>query len=75
VSGSFTESDVEQAALAWSEGVGWQVRDGAEIAPAGPIEAPVFMPVAEAEGRCLRGVFLADEETVHNAFSDRRFAP
>lgn len=33
MSGSFTESVVEQAALAWSASVGWQVRNGAEIAP------------------------------------------
>src|SRR5215510_8885681 len=31
--GSFTESTVEQAALAWLESVGWSVRHGAEIAP------------------------------------------
>ena len=31
--GSFTESTVEQAALAWFESVGWSVRHGAEIAP------------------------------------------
>lgn len=31
---SFTESVVEQAALVWLESVGWQVRNGAEIAPA-----------------------------------------
>ena len=30
---SFTESTVEQAALAWLESVGWSVRHGAEIAP------------------------------------------
>jgi type I restriction enzyme R subunit len=29
----FTESVVEQAALAWLESVGWRVRSGAEIAP------------------------------------------
>jgi type I restriction enzyme R subunit len=29
----FTESIVEQAALAWLESVGWRVRSGAEIAP------------------------------------------
>jgi len=28
-----TESDVEQAALAWLESIGWVVRNGAEIAP------------------------------------------
>src|SRR5574337_1324671 len=33
---SFTESIVEQAALAWFESVGWQVRNGAEIAPGEP---------------------------------------
>ena len=31
--GSFTESTVEQAALAWLESIGWAVRHGAEIAP------------------------------------------
>ncbi|MFO0450741.1 MAG: type I restriction endonuclease, partial [Pseudomonadota bacterium] len=30
---SFNESTVERAALAWLEGAGWQVRNGAEIAP------------------------------------------
>jgi len=34
---AFTESVVEQAALAWLEGVGWQVRIGAEIAPGEPL--------------------------------------
>ncbi|MBN8478040.1 MAG: type I restriction endonuclease subunit R [Burkholderiales bacterium] len=33
---SFTESVVEQAALAWLESAGWQVRNGAEIAPGEP---------------------------------------
>ena len=32
----FTESVVEQAALAWLESVGWVVRNGAEIAPGEP---------------------------------------
>ncbi|MCC7210157.1 MAG: DEAD/DEAH box helicase, partial [Anaerolineae bacterium] len=32
----FTESVVEQAALAWLEGAGWSVRNGAEIAPGEP---------------------------------------
>ena len=33
---AFTESVVEQAALAWLESVGWQVRNGSEIAPGEP---------------------------------------
>ncbi|HMV38467.1 MAG TPA: type I restriction endonuclease subunit R [Plasticicumulans sp.] len=33
---AFTESVVEQAALAWLEAAGWQVRNGAEIAPGEP---------------------------------------
>ncbi|MBI1849038.1 MAG: type I restriction endonuclease subunit R [Planctomycetes bacterium] len=33
---AFTESVVEQAALAWLESIGWQVRNGAEIAPGEP---------------------------------------
>jgi type I restriction enzyme R subunit len=32
----FTESVVEQAALAWLESAGWQVRNGTEIAPGEP---------------------------------------
>jgi hypothetical protein len=31
--------------------------------------------VAEMENRFLRVVLLADGETVHNAFFDRRFEP
>jgi hypothetical protein len=31
--------------------------------------------IAEAEGRYLRVVLLADGETVHNAFFDRGFKP
>ncbi|OGA10838.1 MAG: hypothetical protein A3D95_14210 [Betaproteobacteria bacterium RIFCSPHIGHO2_12_FULL_69_13] len=31
--------------------------------------------IPEAEGRWLRVVLLADGETVHNAFFDRRFDP
>jgi type I restriction enzyme, R subunit len=34
---SFTESVVEQAALAWLESIGWQVRNGTEIAPGQPV--------------------------------------
>ena len=33
---SFTESIVEQAALAWFESLGWSVRHGLEIAPGEP---------------------------------------
>ncbi len=33
---SFTESVVEQAALAWLESIGWRIRNGAEIAPGEP---------------------------------------
>ncbi|MDP4013483.1 MAG: HsdR family type I site-specific deoxyribonuclease [Candidatus Nanopelagicales bacterium] len=38
---AFTESVVEEAALAWLESAGWQVRNGAEIAP--------DMPAAERD--------------------------
>lgn len=31
--------------------------------------------VPEADGRWLRVILLADGETVHNAFFDRRFSP
>ena len=33
---AFTESVVEQAALAWLASIGWTVRNGAEIAPGEP---------------------------------------
>ena len=32
---TFTESTVEQAALAWLSELGWQVKHGSEIAPDG----------------------------------------
>lgn len=34
-----------------------------------------WAPVPEAGDRVLRVVLLADGETVHNAFFDRRFTP
>ena len=34
-----------------------------------------WIQVPEAENRYLRVVLLADGETVHNAFFDRRFTP
>jgi len=33
---AFTESIVEQAALAWFESLGWSIRHGLEIAPGEP---------------------------------------
>jgi len=36
VTSPFTESIVEQAALAWLENAGWSVKNGAEIAPDEP---------------------------------------
>lgn len=42
MSGTFTESVVEQAALAWLESVGWAVKHGFEIGPGEPfVERPV----------------------------------
>ena len=34
-----------------------------------------WVQIPEAENRFLRVVLLADGETVHNAFFDRRFVP
>ena len=45
-SGAFTESTVEEAALAWLEATGWQVAHGPEIAPEMPAAEP---PIAETE--------------------------
>jgi type I restriction enzyme R subunit len=36
ITGRLTESVVEEAALAWLAGTGWQIRSGAEIAPGEP---------------------------------------
>jgi len=36
MSGSFTESTVEQAALAWLEALGYTILSGPEIAPGEP---------------------------------------
>ncbi len=35
----------------------------------------IWARINEAEGRYLRVVLLSDNETVHNAFFDRRFKP
>ena len=35
---TFTESIVEQAALAWLEGLGWKIAHGPDIAPGEPAE-------------------------------------
>jgi hypothetical protein len=34
-----------------------------------------WIQIPEAENRYLRVILLADGETIHNAFFDRRFAP
>lgn len=34
-----------------------------------------WAPIPEADGKYLRVVLLADGETIHNAFFDRRFTP
>ncbi len=39
---AFTESVIEQAALAWLKSIGWSVRNGAEIARSWP--APEATP-------------------------------
>ena len=44
-----------------------------EVTADGRIRRWVLVP--EAENRYLRVVLLADGETVHNAFFDRRFVP
>ena len=49
--GTFTESVVEQAALAWLEAIGWRVAHGPDIAPL-PDRQAGDMPAAErANGR------------------------
>ena len=47
---AFTESVVEQAALAWLESIGWTVRNGATIAPGEPeAERSDYSPVVLAQ--------------------------
>ena len=46
---TFSESVVEQAALAWLESVGWLLHHGAEIAPG--------EPAAERFGRFIKPLF------------------
>ena len=43
--------------------------------PTRPPRVPMVLTRAEAGGRWLRVVLLADGETVHNAFFDRGFEP
>jgi hypothetical protein len=35
----------------------------------------IWARINEAEGRYLRVILLSDNETIHNAFFDRRFKP
>ena len=50
---AFTESVVEQAALAWLESAGWQVRNGADIAPGEPAaERDDYRQVVLAQRLC-----------------------
>lgn len=60
----FSESIVEEAALAWLESAGWQVRDGAEIAPG--------EPAAERDdhGQVVLAQRLRDALARLNIFSD-----
>jgi hypothetical protein len=57
---SFTESVVEQAALRWLESVGWQVPNGAEIAPANPRLSEVLFQMEPESYRVYLAEF--DEE-------------
>jgi len=34
-----------------------------------------WAPISEMDGKYLRVILLADEETIHNAFFDRSFTP
>jgi type I restriction enzyme, R subunit len=48
---TFTESDVEQAALAWLEAAGWRIAHGPDIAPdLSACGAQAGMPAAQRTG-------------------------
>jgi len=47
----FTESVVEQAALAWLESSGWSIRNGAEIAPGEPAAGREWFKPWRSSGR------------------------
>ena len=51
----FTESVVEEAALAWLESIGWTVRNGADIAPGGDTLTPTL---SQREREKYSDVFL-----------------
>lgn len=47
MTGSFSESIVEDAALAWLEGLGWTVKHGPEIARVSPQPSALWRWVCE----------------------------
>jgi hypothetical protein len=65
VTASFTESVIEQAALAWAETAGWHVRNGAEKAPTGQARCRHCRQPIERGSWRIRLVF----------FEEGRFSP
>jgi len=65
-----TREDRESILLEWIERV-IATPEARERQSDGRIR--LWKRILEAEGRWLRVVLLEDEETVHNAFFDRRF--
>jgi type I restriction enzyme R subunit len=55
VNTTFTESTVEQAALAWLSELGWQVKHGADISPAGDT---LTLPLSQWERESYSEVVL-----------------
>lgn len=51
---TFTESTVEDAALAWLEAVGWQTAHSPDITPGGVI----FMQTFHQKVQCIRNTTL-----------------
>lgn len=71
---SFTRSRPDRAAIRdeWIEAT-MTAPEHEVVQPDGRIRR--WRRIADADGRYLRVVLLADGETVHNAFFDRRFQP
>lgn len=53
---AFTESEVESAALAWLEAIGWSIAHGLDISPGGET---LILPLSQRDRESYREVVLA----------------
>jgi len=62
--GKFAESDVEDAALAWLEGIGWHIMHGPDISPETPPAERVDYGQVVLEQRLRSAVKVHGDETL-----------